>query len=222
MMPCDDWLPAERLTEEFKAVGFYLSGHPLDDYMGPLKRKGVITLDALTDKAQNGPLVAKLAGVVAGRQERKSARGNRFAFAQMSDTTGAYEVTLFSDTLEACRDHLETGSKVVVTVEATLESDQLKLLGRAVTPIDAAVGDAGGMGLRIFIESPGAIAAVSDVLSGARNAAKAVAKGPVHLCLMDPGLPGEVEVDLGAEFPVTPQIKGAIRSLSGVMEVEEI
>jgi len=218
----DDWLPAERLTEEFKAVGFYLSGHPLDDYMGPLKRKGVITLDELTEKAQNGPLVAKLAGVVAGRQERKSARGNRFAFAQLSDTTGAYEVTLFSDTLEQCRDHLETGAKVVVSVEATLESDQLKLLGRSVTPIDVAVADAGGMGLRIFIETPSAIAAVSEVLEGARKAATVAGKGPVHLCLMDPALPGEVEVDLGAQFPVTPQIKGAIRSLGGVLEVEEI
>jgi DNA polymerase-3 subunit alpha len=222
MMPCDDWLPAERLTEEFKAVGFYLSGHPLDDYMGPLRRKGVVTLDELMEKVQGGPLVAKLAGVVAGRQERKSARGNRFAFAQLSDTTGAYEVTLFSDTLEACRDHLDAGMRVVITVEATLEADQLKLLGRAVTPMDAAVADAGGMGLRIFIESAGAIAAVSQVLEGARKAATQAGRGPVHLCLMDPALPGEVEVDLGAEFPVTPQIKGAIRSLNGVMEVEEI
>ena len=222
MMPSDDWLAAERLTEEFKAVGFYLSGHPLDDYMGPLKRKGVLTLDELMEKAQGGPLVAKLAGVVAGRQERKSARGNRFAFAQLSDTTGAYEVTLFSDALELCRDHLETGAKVVVSVEATLESDHLKLLGRGVVPIDTAVADAGGMGLRIFIETPSAIAAVSEVLEGARKAQAVPGKGPVHLCLMDPALPGEVDVDLGMEFLVTPQIKGAIRSLGGVLEVEEI
>ena len=230
MMPGNDWEAPERLTEEFKAVGFYLSGHPLDDYMGPLKRKwgsdrGVpfLTLDELTAKVTDrGAMNARLAGVVAGRQERKSARGNRFAFAQLSDPTGAYEVTLFSDTLEACRDHLETGSKVVVTVEATMESDQLKLLGRSVAPIDTVVGDAGNMGLRIFIETPAAIAAVSEVLEGARQAAKSAGKGPVQLCLMDPALPGEVEVDLGMEFPVTPQIKGAIRSLGGVLEVEEI
>ncbi len=222
MLPCDDWLPAERLTEEFKAVGFYLSGHPLDDYVGSLRRKGIMTLDDLIAKAEGGPLVAKLAGVVAGRQERKSARGNRFAFAQMSDTTGAYEVTLFSDTLEKCREFLETGSKVVVTVEATMEADQLKLLGRAVAPIDAAVGDVGGMGLRIYLEAPTAIEAVARVLEDARKVAKSAGRGPVQLCLMDPGLPGEVEVDLGAEFPVTPQIKGAIRSLGGVVEVEEI
>ncbi len=230
MMPCDDWLPAERLTEEFKAVGFYLSGHPLDDYMTPLKRKwgndrGVpfMTLDELTDKvAGRGAMNARLAGVVAGRQERKSARGNRFAFAQMSDPTGGYEVTLFSDTLEAARDHLETGSKVVITVEATMEADQLKLLGRSVAPVDMAVADAGSAGLKVFIDAPEAIAPVYQVLEGARTAAKGAGKGPVQLCLMAPGLPGEVEVDLGLEFPVTPQIKGAIRSLGGVLEVEEI
>ncbi|KIN60045.1 DNA polymerase III, alpha subunit subfamily [Sulfitobacter noctilucae] len=230
MIPCDDWEAAERLTEEFKAVGFYLSGHPLDDYMTPLKRKwgsdaGVpfLTLDELTDKVTDrGAMNARLAGVVAGRQERKSARGNRFAFAQMSDPTGGYEVTLFSDTLEAARDHLETGAKVVVTVEATMESDQLKLLGRSVAPMDMAVADAGSMGLRVFIDGADAIAAVSDVLEGARRATKSPARGPVHLCLMDAKLPGEVEVDLGREYPVTPKIKGAIRSLGGVLEVEEI
>ncbi len=230
MMPCSDWLPAERLTEEFKAVGFYLSGHPLDDYMTPLKRKWArdtgmpfMTLDDLTEKvAERGAMNARLAGVVAGRQERKSARGNRFAFAQLSDPSGGYEVTLFSDTLEAARDHLEVGSKVVVSVEATMESDQLKLLGRAVAPIDLAVADVGSIGLRVFIDAPDAIHAVSEVLEGAQAAARSAGRGPVQLCLMDPSLPGEVEVDLGMEFPVTPQIKGAIRSLGGVLEVEEI
>ncbi len=230
MMPCDDWEAAERLTEEFKAVGFYLSGHPLDDYMTPLKRKwgndrGVpfMTLDELTEQVTGrGAMNARLVGIVAGRQERKSARGNRFAFAQLSDPTGAYEVTLFSDTLEAARDHLETGSKVIVTVEATMESDQLKLLGRSVAPVDLAVADVSNIGLKVFITTPSAIAAVSEVLEGARKAAKSSGRGPVHLCLMDPGLPGEVEVDLEMEFPVTPQIKGAIRSLEGVWEVEEI
>ena len=230
MLPCDDWQSAERLAEEFKAVGFYLSGHPLDDYMVPLRRKWAretglpfLTLDELTEKVSTrGAMNARLAGVVAGRQERKSARGNRFAFAQLSDTTGGYEVTLFSDTLELAREHLEVGSKIVITVEATMESDQLKLLGRSVAAIDAAVADAGSMGLRVFIDGPGAIQAVADVLDGARQAVKAAGKGPVQFCLMDPSLPGEVEVDLGREFPVTPQIKGAIRSLDGVMEVEEI
>ncbi|SLN52691.1 DNA polymerase III subunit alpha [Roseovarius gaetbuli] len=222
MSPLEDWLPAERLTEEFKAVGFYLSGHPLDDYMTVLKRKDVKTLDEVMARAQGGPFLAKMAGVVAGRQERKSARGNRFAFAQLSDTTGGYEVTLFSEALEKSREFLETGAQVVITAEATLESDQLKLLCRSVQPIDGMVADAGAVGLRIFIDQPGVIASVASVLDNAARTIKAGGRGPIHFCLMGQGLPGEVEVDSGQEYPVTPQIKGAIKSMSGVVTVEEI
>ena len=221
LAPVNDWLPAERLSEEFKAVGFYLSGHPLDDYMAALKRKDVMTLDEVMAKAERAPLVAKLAGVVAGRQERKSARGNRFAFAQLSDTTGAYEVTLFSETLEKSREHLDTGAKVVVTVEATMEADQLKLLGRSVSPIDAMVADAGTAGLRIFVDQDCAIPNIASVLTRAAQQLPRAPRGPIRLCLSHAGLPGEVEMDLNAEFPVTPEIKGALKSLDGILTVEE-
>ncbi|WP_092081407.1 DNA polymerase III subunit alpha [Poseidonocella sedimentorum] len=221
LAPVTDWLPAERLGEEFKAVGFYLSGHPLDDYMTALRRKQVMTLDEIHEKAQRGPHVAKIAGVVAGRQERKSARGNRFAFCQLSDTTGGYEVTLFSDTLETARDHLETGAKVVVTVEATLESEQLKLLGRAVAPIDSVTAGAGGTGLRIHFESPEAVALTQTLLQDAAKATRAAGRGPIKFTLYDPEDIGEVDVALPGSYPVNPQIKGAIKSLPGVLEVEE-
>jgi len=221
LSPVPDWLPAERLAEEFKAVGFYLSGHPLDDYMVALKRQDVVTLDEVTAKAERSPLVAKLAGVVAGRQERKSARGNRFAFCQLSDPTGAYEVTLFSESLEKAREHLETGAKVVVTVEATMEADQLKLLGRSVMPVEASVAMAGPAGLRIFVEHEMALPQIATVLGRAAEQNPKARRGPVYLQLSDPGLPGEVAMDLGMEFPVSPEIKGAVKSLEGVLAVED-
>ena len=217
-----DWLPAERLTEEFAAVGFYLSGHPLDDYMGALKRQGVMTLDEVMAKAERSPHVAKLAGVVAGRQERKSARGNRFAFCQMSDPTGAFEVTLFSEALEASRDHLEAGSKVVVSVEATMEADQLKLLGRSVVPADVAGASGGAMGLKVFVEEAEAVATVATVMENAAQSARNIKPGEVQLCLRAPDLPGEVLMTLGQRFPVNPEIKGALNSLPGVLMVEEL
>ncbi len=217
-----DWLPAERLSEEFKAIGFYLSGHPLDDYMPALKRKDVMTLDEVTAKAERGPFMAKMAGVVAGRQERKSARGNRFAFAQLSDPSSAFEVTLFSEVLEKSREFLDTGAKVVITAEATMESDQLKLLVRSVGPVDAAIADAGKSSLRVYVSDAGAIATVARVLEDAKSAARNASRGEVLMYLQDPGLPGDVEMDLGQAFPINPQIKGALKSLEGVLDVEEI
>ncbi|EPX76371.1 DNA polymerase III alpha subunit [Salipiger mucosus DSM 16094] len=221
LSPVPDWLPAERLNEEFAAIGFYLSGHPLDDYMAALKRADVTTLEELMHKAKEGPRIAKLAGVVAGRQERKSARGNRFAFCQLSDPTGAYEVTLFSETLEKSREHLETGAKVVITAEATMESDQLKLLGRSVAPVEQAVAGAGPSGLKIYIEEEAAIRQIASVLGRAAEQLPKAGRGPVRLCLSDAGLPGEVEMDLHQAFPVTPEIKGAVKSLGGVLAVED-
>ncbi len=222
LAPVDDWLPTERLAEEHMGVGFYLSGHPLDDYMAPLRRKGIKTLEEVHAAAMDGPLVAKIAGSVSARQERKSAKGNRFAFVSVSDPTGLHEITIFSDVLEASREHLEPGTNVVFQVEATMESDQLKLLGRSVAPIDTVVADAGGSGLRVYVEEAGAVDLVASVLNRAREDAKIRARGPVSLCLMDPSLPGEVDVSLGPDFPVTPQIKGALKSLGGVMAVEDV
>ena len=215
-----DWLPNERLTAEHQAVGFYFSGHPLDDYLPGLKRRGVMTLAEVEERVQSGPFVAKMAGAVSVKQERKSQRGNRFAFVTLSDPTGLYEVTVFSDTLEAARDHLETGNNVQLQVEATLEADQLKLLCRSAQPLDNAVaGEA--TGLRVFVDDETGIVSIQSLLERtAADAAKAP-KGPIHVCLTAQDLPGEVELLLGDAFPVSPQIKGALRSMDGIVDVQD-
>ena len=222
LSPVENWLPAQQLGEEFQAIGFYLSGHPLDDYASALRRSGIMTLDQLIDKVKSGPIVAKLSGIIAGRQERKSARGNRFAFIQLSDTTGNYEITMFSDTLESCRDNLEIGAKVVVSVEATMEAEQLKLLCRSAQPMDHIVSQLGYVGLRVYLEEVEAISLVATVLEDATKATRTGAKGPVSLCLINQTLPGEVDMELGQNFLVSPQIKGALKSLPGVLMVEDL
>src|SRR5690606_1628701 len=59
-----DWPPAERLKQEFDAVGFFLSAHPLEEYSTVLKRLKVIHHGELTAKLANagGVVRARLAG----------------------------------------------------------------------------------------------------------------------------------------------------------------
>lgn len=218
----DDWLPMERLAEEHMAVGFYLSGHPLDDYLPALKRKNVLTLEELSHQAERGALVAKIAGSVSGRQERKSARGNRFAFVQLSDPTGLYEATVFSDTLEQTRAYLEPGANVVLTVEATMEADTLKLLARAAQPIDAVVADAGSAGLRIHLDEARAVELVAALLNRMAGELGMRSKGPVEFCVADPATGREIFLRAPQDYPVNPQIKGAIKAMGGVSLVEEV
>ncbi len=222
LSPADDWPAAERLIEESKGIGFFLSGHPLEDYAAYLRRTGVKSLAEVEREALKGPCVVKMAGYVEGRQERKSARGNRFAFVQFTDEeNGEYEVTVFSEALEQNRDNLETGSKVVVTCEATMEADQLKLLCRGVTPIDEVAASAGAMALRVFIDGAEALAPVHDVLVAARKDKVKGARGPITLTFDDAEL-GEVDIEAPEDWPVGPQIRAALRSLPGVIEVQDL
>ena len=217
----DDWLTIERLTQEQAAIGFYLSGHPLDDAMGALRRRDVKTLAEVAKLAERGALVAKMAGAVASRQEKKSARGNRYAFVQMSDPSGGYEVTVFSDVLDQARDLLEPGKNVVITAEVTLEGETLKLLARSVQSADAIAEEAGATGVRIHLAGVEALGPLAVLL--ARTLAEGGrSRAPVRLCVLTPATGEEVDVELAQPYPVTPKVRAAIKSFPGVRMLEDL
>jgi DNA polymerase-3 subunit alpha len=214
-----DWAPMERLAQEHQAVGFYLSGHPLDDYQGALRRQRIISHAELVRTAGAGPTVARIAGAVAAREERKSAKGARFAYVKLSDPTGLYEVMTFSDVLEASRPDLEPGSNVVLTVEANREGDEVRLRARAVQPIDAALANAPPAGHRIFVEDASAVDSLALRLADAASG-RGRRGGPVRIVVTLPEL-GEVEMDLPGAYVVAPQLRSAIRHIPGVRHAEE-
>ena len=90
------WTPMERLSAEFEAVGFYLSGHPLDQYERVLAKLGVRRFSEFEVLAQRGATAGRLAGIVIAARERRSQKGNKFAFATFSDATGQFEAVIFS------------------------------------------------------------------------------------------------------------------------------
>ena len=206
----EPWLPMERLTEEFNAVGFYLSGHPLDDYQTDLKRAGVVTFAELLKR---NTTAEKVAGTVTARQERKSKKGNPFAFLSLSDPTGQFEIVVFSEVLGQARQLMEPGNAVVVHVEIERIGEEVKLRAQAVRSVDDTVKDTGA-GLKVFVEEEGSLEAVKS-----RLAEKG--KGLVSLVLMCKG-GREVELRLKDRYRVTPQIRGAIKSVPGVVGVRDI
>ena len=208
------WLPMERLSNEFEAVGFYLSGHPLDDYMVRLQRLGVDTWTSFHDKAlTKGATAAKLAGTITHRQERRSKSGNKFAFVGFSDPTGQFETICFSDTLAASRDLLEPGKAVLIRVEADVDGEEVRLRLQGVEELERAAAQITA-GLTIFVRDAKPIDSIAQRLANG-------GKAPVKLILqMDKGR--EVEVILGNKFTVTPQIKGAIKAISGVVDVQDL
>jgi DNA polymerase-3 subunit alpha len=212
----EDWAPMERLTEEFAAVGFYLSGHPLDDYAPALRRKRVERYADIVARGRTG-VATRIAGTVMARQERKSARGARFAFVRLSDPTGVYEVTVFSEILLAHRDDLEPGRNVVLSVTPEIDGDQVKFLTQGVQPLDKAVEGDAAAGLRVHVREAKAFQSIRARL----EEAKAARGGPVSLVMILPEDGREVEVAAPGAYRVPPAIRSAIKAIPGVLHVEE-
>ena len=119
---CDDWTPMEKLDHELGAVGFYVGGHPLETSDADLsKYTSADRLETMTAGAY------KMVGVVRKRQERVSKRGKRFAFLELSDPTGNYEVLVTEKLLSAKRDVMTAGDLVVVDVSAESNDGELRL-----------------------------------------------------------------------------------------------
>ncbi len=228
LSPVDDWLPNERLAEEMTAIGFYLSGHPLDDYAVALKRKGMLTLAELQEKAErDGGAVARVGVIVSGLQERKSGRGTRFFRMNISDPTAQVSgMALFPEDFETVRQVFEKTVQVVMTLEARFNEGQFDPVARSVGPIDSVVTAGATAGLHIMIDAPDAATTIQSVLARFRDDGSIKTTGPVRITALAVPLPGDasqdVPVDVGEGWPVSPQIKGALKSLPGVVEVEDL
>jgi DNA polymerase-3 subunit alpha len=210
-----DWPPVERLQHEFAAIGFYLSSHPLDPYGKSLERAGIIRYaDLPVGLAANAASRFKLAGIVIGRKERTSGRGNRFAFVQMSDPSGTFEVTLFSEILSESRALVDSGQPLVVTVDVRSEEDSLRLTAQKIEPLDTVVAHAAA-GLRVFLGEARALANLKSVI-----AREAGGRGRVTVVLDLPSR--EVEIALPGGFKVDPRTRAAVKSLPGIVDVHDI
>ena len=214
-----DWQTVDRLGQEHAAVGFYLSGHPLDDHMPALERKKFFTLARIERMAGAKPLTVRMAGTVLGKQERKSARGNRFAFVQLSDPTGLYEVSAFSEILIATRDMLETGAALAITVEASKEGEQLRLRLLGAQPVADAVADASAMALTVHVSDAAAFAAMKKRLA---RSDRRRGSGPIKVVMLLPEEDCEVEFTLPGEYDLSAKVQAALKDAAGISMVVQV
>jgi DNA polymerase III subunit alpha len=210
-----DWASVERLQQEFAAIGFYLSSHPLDGYEKSLARVGVVRFAELSERlAAGGSTRYKLAGIVIGKKERSSAEGRRFAFVQMSDASGVYEVTVFSEVLAQSRALLDTSQPLLVTADIRAENDLLRLTAQKIEPLDRIVAQAAA-GMKVVLGEAAA-------LDGFRKLVRGETGGRGRVSVVVPLEAREVEIALPGGFKVSPRMVAAVQALPGIVAVQEI
>ncbi len=207
-----------RLDEELAAIGFYLSGHPLEDMLDVFKRKRVTLYAEALGLAQEGHDAFRMAGVIRRRQERAAAgSGEKFAFVTLSDPSGEYEVLFPPESLRKNRDHLEPGQSIVLKVRCKGRDGEVRFFGDEAGPM-AATLNTGSMTLKVHV-SPNAIDMAQ--LKNHLESAKTAGGGGVTLSGSLSGQ-GEIEVRLPHRYNLDEHLRGRLKSTTGVLELEDM
>ena len=212
----EPWFAADKLTREFEAIGFCLSAHPLDAYAASLERLNVVRHDELAVNFNGEACRVKLAGMVLNVQERRSARGNRFAYVQLSDASDQYEITVFSDLLASAAEHLEPGKSILVTAEARIEGEAPRIVAQSIDDLARAAADAAA-GLIVRLDDEAGIAPLKGVLGAADKG-----RGRVTLKISLESELREVEVNVPGGFAISPELRARIAGLEGITEVVDV
>jgi len=214
------WTPMERLQHEFEAVGFFLSGHPLDAYKTLLDKLGVQTYAEIEAKGERGVVAGRVAGIVVSARERRSQKGNKFAFAMFSEPTGQFEAVIFSETLAASRSLLEPGTPVLITVEGERDGETLKLRAQSIESLDQAAQGV-QRGLRVVLDRR-ALQGGKNGLAALKARLKPGGKGVISISVELDDKGREVEIAMPGRFDISPAQKGAIATVPGVLEVVDM
>ncbi|MGH7337487.1 MAG: OB-fold nucleic acid binding domain-containing protein, partial [Myxococcota bacterium] len=134
----EPWNPKQLLAFEKEALGFYVSGHPLDRYQGDLMRYANATTSDFAE-GRRGAGDAAIGGIVAQYREVITKKGDKMARFVLEDQGGGIEVVCFPKTFERVRHVLVSDEPILSTGEirneGTAESAEWKMMRDDASPI---------------------------------------------------------------------------------------
>ncbi|MFZ2871814.1 DNA polymerase III subunit alpha [Zavarzinia sp.] len=211
-----DWTAMDRSANEFDAIGFYLSAHPMDSYGKVLDRLGITRLVQVERRIASGQAKLRIAGIILSRQEKVAKSGNRFAFVKLTDQTGVVELTVFSEVLVMSRELLEPGTPVLVEVEGRIDGEMVRMMTQKIDSLDRVVANA-GTGVRLYLADTRSIDAMKGVLAKVPKG-----KGRIAIVLGFEEEARELEFELPDRFAVSPTVIQHFKAVPGVERVVEL
>ncbi len=142
----ETWAKSQRLKEEHEVLGFYVSGHPLDEYRAeadafatahfgePDQLEQVIEQAAGGDGRNRGP-VRTFCGIITEVDRNTTKSGKPIAFATIEDFTGQGEMVIFSSILDRVQPYLEVDNVVLAKGNVEVRGGTVKVLAKDLTPM---------------------------------------------------------------------------------------
>ncbi len=131
----EEWDESQKLRKEKEALGFYITGHPLDEFKGEVKRFATCSIQDLInlkDKTQ-----AKVAGVIENLKMKRTKKGERMAIVSLEDQTGSTQVILFPDVFNSYFRFLKTDEPLLISGVAEVDDNSSKIIAREVDSLES-------------------------------------------------------------------------------------
>ncbi|MHA3770204.1 DNA polymerase III subunit alpha [Verrucomicrobiota bacterium sgz303538] len=128
------WSQAEKLALEKELLGFYVTGHPLDEYRPALEGGKYVPIGKLGEQEDKSTVT--IAGAFSTVEKKFSKKGGKpFAIVLIEDMTGGLEVMIWSEAFTKAAPLLEQGNVVTITGRLDqreegprLSADEVKVL----------------------------------------------------------------------------------------------
>ncbi|MCL2246708.1 MAG: DNA polymerase III subunit alpha [Lentimicrobiaceae bacterium] len=118
---CEPWNPIEQLRYEKETAGFYISGHPLDNYKTIIQNYCNTDCDSLNKQEEKEKFLAKaakFAGIVSAVQQGITKTGKDYGRITLEDENGTYEMMLFSEDFTKYKHLFVVGKQLFITARA--------------------------------------------------------------------------------------------------------
>lgn len=132
------WSLMEMLTAEKKALGFYITGHPLDSHTETISRLGAVTSVELAQQETGSR--ATIAGLVRDLQLRTTKKGDRFAIFRLEDQAGAVKCVLWPEPYRRNSSFLAEEATILVSGRAEVTDEgAITIIAEKITELTQAV-----------------------------------------------------------------------------------
>jgi DNA polymerase III subunit alpha len=115
------WTHSQLLAAEKSAIGFYISGHPLENYLEILAEFKATTINELSH-IPSGSKVS-VGGLATALQVRTTKTGNRFALMRLEDQTGGVKSVCWPEVFSKFENNIQEDAALLITGKAEVTDD---------------------------------------------------------------------------------------------------
>ena len=138
MPQIDEWQEGQFLSYEHEALGFYITGHPLNRFSEEIKRFASADTVTLSDKKDKTTVT--IGGIVSSLKEINTKKGDRMAFVTLEDLHGSVEVIIFSDVYQLASHHLQSETPIMIIGSVDKGENITKVIAKEVFPLSQSWG----------------------------------------------------------------------------------